>query len=204
MSRKSSILATFMLLFGLAAAFSGRASAQDTITLTLNLATCDQPGTVNTIGIKDAFDETSLNCDSSSMSWAESPNFLLNGVPADGGDNLTTAIFSGLVPGESYTLEEHSGFAYFEGGFTFTAPDTDFTLWAVFFPFYTPEETPTAVPTEPPSDEESLDVSILPGTGSGRTTNTDSTTYLLLAFGAMAVTLLGGIAVKGRKNDSRI
>jgi hypothetical protein len=200
MSRIGSILATVMLLLGSVIAFGQQASAQDTVTLTLNLATCDIVGSADSIGIEDAFDETALGCDSSSMSWAEPPHFLLNGTPADGGDNATTVVFSGLVPGTSYTLTENNGVGVFDDGYTFTAPDSDLELWAVLYAHYVPDETDNSTDTsDSSSSADSVEVSSLPDTGTGSIDNEGTMPGFLLVFAAMVMAAAGAYALRMRQ-----
>jgi hypothetical protein len=190
-----------MLLVGSVFVFAPQASAQDTVSLTLSLATCDVEGSADSIGIEDVFDETTLGCDSSSMSWAKPPHFLLNGTPADGGDNSTEAIFSGLVPGTSYTLTESNGVGVFDEGYTFTAPDSDLALWAVLYAHYVPDAADDSTDTsDTSSSANSVEVSSLPDTGTGpAASNQDTMSVFLLTLAAIVMATAGAYAPRGRR-----
>jgi hypothetical protein len=123
-----------MLTLGLSL---GHAQAQDSGSLTLNLVTCTMPGSVTAITIDEVFDRT--NCDETLDYWEEEPNFQLNGVPSDSGDNSTLVVFTGLVPGERYSMSEANLVGWFDFGFSFTAVDHDLEFYAILDKVYIPE-----------------------------------------------------------------
>jgi hypothetical protein len=189
-------------VFGLAG--NTVSAAPGLVTMTIDLVTCTVPGSASSIRIDSTFDDS--KCDTAYASWDQPSHFLIDRQGPDGGDGVTSVVFSGLTAGESYNLTETSGNGEFSHGYTFTAPDSDFELYAVLAKFYTPD-TNTGGQDEGSGSGDGAGtddpVTELPETGVGIGSSTASGTAEILLILATLMAACGLATYPRRENLKR-
>lgn len=170
--------------------------AQNEVTLTINLITCHLPGSASSIRIAESFDDSICEGTEPYWNWDTEPEFFLNGVSPDGGDNYSTVVFTGLIPGAVYTITQtnESVATWPDQEYTFTAPDSDFELIAIYAKHFNPDTDPGEDDGESGEVDED-EVTGLPNTGVGDI-GTDSGSPLLPLVAIMIAALVGGFGLR--------
>ena len=185
----TSLLTALLLSLAMAAT---PAAAQEDGTFIVNLMTCDVAGSVDSFEIVAEFDSAASDYECRE-GWDINAGFTLDGVGPDGGDGVTSLVWTGLDTGLTYDVVDEEGIGFFEGyELSFLEGATSVEATAVHYDTFTP------APDGEGDGDTDDSVTDLPDTGTGVSTP-DSAVGLAMVVAAA----LAGAGVVTRRVASR-